>query len=308
MYKRILITGSNGLVGQKLTAVFAEDRSMDLLATSRQPATANTSSSFGYTPLDMTSRGDVKELVWNFEPDVIINAGAYTNVDGCEREKEVSWRANVTAVENLVAASRLVGAKLLQISTDYVFDGKSGPYDETSLPNPLSYYGREKLAAENAVRNSGDNWLIVRTMVVYGIAQQVKKNFAIWLSGELSQGRNVRVVDDQFGNPTLADDLARGIYELVRRGKKGVYNIAGADFMSRYDFAVRLAETFGFDPSLVSPIKTSDLGQPAPRPLLSGLITLKAQAELGLNFFTADESLRLFKGQYLESASLQNGD
>ncbi len=305
MYKRVLITGSNGLLGQKLTTVFSADRSFDLLASARQPHAYNSDASFGYVSLDLANKGAVKELVWNFAPEIIINAAAYTDVDGCEREKELSWRANVTAVENLVAASRLVEAKLIHVSTDYVFDGKNGPYDETALPNPLSYYGREKLASENVLRNSGDNWAIVRTMVVYGIANNVKKNFAVWLAQELQKGNRVNIVSDQIGNTTLADDLARGIYELVKQNRRGLYHIAGADILSRYDFAVKLAHAFGSDASLINPIKTADLNQLAPRPLQSGLITLKAQSELGMNFLSTDESLHIFKRQFLENAARQ---
>ncbi|MCS7012820.1 MAG: dTDP-4-dehydrorhamnose reductase [Chloroherpetonaceae bacterium] len=304
MYKRVLITGANGLVGQKLVEVFSRDRQFDLLVCARQPAPYNALASFGYLSLDITQRGAVKELIWNFSPDYIINAAAFTDVDACEREKELSWKANVTAVENLLAGARLVEACVVQISTDYIFDGKAGPYDETALPNPLNYYGREKLAAENAVRASGENWLIVRTNVVYGVAPRVKKNFAIWLTQELKNRRPVTVVDDQYGNPTLADDLARGIYELVRWGKRGVYHIAGADYLSRYEFALKLAEVFGFDKSLITPIKTADLNQLAPRPLQSGLITIKAQSELGINFLGVEESLRIFKHQFMESAAV----
>ncbi len=304
MYKRVLITGANGLVGQKLVEVFSRDRDFDLLACGRQAHAYNSSASFGYLTLDITNRGAVKELVWNFSPDYIINAAAFTDVDACEREKELSWKSNVTAVENLIAAARLVKSCVVQISTDYIFDGKNGPYDENAIPNPLNYYGREKLAAENAVRSSGENWLIVRTNVVYGVAPKVKKNFALWLVQELKQHRRVNVVSDQYGNPTLADDLARGIYELVRRGKRGVYHIAGADFMSRYEFACKLAEVFGYDKLLITPIKTADLNQLAVRPLQSGLITLKAQSELSLNFLTVEESLKIFKHQFLESAAV----
>lgn len=175
MYKRVLIVGANGLVGQKLTEIFSHDRRFDLLISARQSEAYNRAASFGYVQLDASNLAAVKELVWNFAPEVIINAAAYTDVDGCEREKELSWKANVTAVENLVTASRLVGARVIHISTDYVFDGKAGPYDEIATPNPLSYYGKEKLASENAVRASGENWAIVRTMVVYGVAEKVKK-------------------------------------------------------------------------------------------------------------------------------------
>lgn len=301
MYKRVLIIGANGLVGQKLTEIFSHDRRFDLLISARQSEAYNQAASFGYVQLDASHLATVKELVWNFSPEIIINAAAYTDVDGCEREKELSWKANVTAVENLVAASRLVGARVIHISTDYVFDGKAGPYDETAIPNPLSYYGKEKLASENAVRASGENWAIVRTMVVYGVAAKVKKNFAIWLAQELKKGNKVNIVSDQFGNTTLADDLAHGIYELVRQNKRGLYHMAGSDILSRFEFARKLAHEFGFDSSLIHPIKTAELNQLAARPLQSGLITLKAQAELGVTFPSIDESLRTFKRQFLES-------
>ena len=302
MYRRVLIVGANGLVGQKLTEIFSNDRNFDLLISARQSEAYNKAASFGYVQLDATNLAAVKELVWNFSPEVIINAAAYTDVDGCEREKELSWKANVTAVENLVTASRLVGARVVHISTDYVFDGKAGPYDETATPNPLSYYGKEKLASENAVRASGENWAIVRTMVVYGVAAKTKKNFAIWLAQELKKGNKVNIVCDQFGNTTLADDLARGIYELVRQNKRGLYHMAGSDILSRYEFARKLADEFGFDKSLIHPIKTAELNQLAVRPLQSGLITLKAQAELGITFLSSEESLKKFKEQFLESA------
>ncbi|ACF15144.1 dTDP-4-dehydrorhamnose reductase [Chloroherpeton thalassium ATCC 35110] len=299
-YKRVLITGANGLLGQKLTDCFAADRAYDLLATARQPTPYNQTASFGFISLDMLDRQAVKELVWNFEPNFIVNAGAYTNVDGCEKEKDLCWKGNVIAVENLAAAARLVKAQVVHVSTDYIFDGKNGPYDEAQQPNPLSYYGRSKLASENVLRNSGEHWAIIRTMVVYGVAAQCKKNFALWLAGELKAGKQVRIVDDQFGNTTLADDLARGIYMLVNKAKHGVYNMVGGDNVSRYEFALRLAEVFGFDKNLITPIKTADLSQLAERPMKSGLITLKAETELGIRFFSLNESLRIFKKQYTE--------
>lgn len=303
MYTRVLITGANGLLGQKLVNCFAADKSFDLLGTSRQKEPYNQTASFGYISLDTTDRGAVKELIWNFEPDYIINAAAFTNVDACEREKEVSWKANVSAVENLIAGARLVKAKIIHVSSDYIFDGKNGPYDELQSPNPLSYYGRAKLAAENVIRNSGEHWAIIRTMVIYGIANKVKKNFAMWLVEELSQGHPVKVVTDQIGNVTLADDLARGIYLLVCKGKRGVYNMAGSDILPRFEFAVKLAKVFGYDPNLISPIKTCELNQPAARPLRSGLITLKAETELGIHFLNSTEGLRLFKAQYEKAAA-----
>jgi dTDP-4-dehydrorhamnose reductase len=297
MFKRVLITGANGLVGQKLTSIFAADHDFDLLVTARQPASRNTSAGAGYVPLDIADKRAVKDLVWNFSPDYILNAAAYTNVDGCETHKEDCWKANVTAVENLASACKLSESRLIHISTDYIFDGKAGPYDELATPNPISYYGKSKLAAENAVRLMGDNWAIVRTMVVFGKAEGVKANFALWLIGELVKGNPVKIVDDQFGNATLADDLARGIYQLVRKDRTGIYNMAGHDMLTRYEFALKVAKLFKCDPALITPVKTASFNQPAPRPLKSGLITLKAESELGIKFLTSDESIVRLKQQ-----------
>jgi dTDP-4-dehydrorhamnose reductase len=171
----------------------------------------------------------------------------------------------------------------------------------------LSYYGKSKLASENALRVSGLPFLIVRTMVLYGYAPSVKPNFALWLIQNLEQGKPVRVVDDQMGNPTLVDDLAYGLLRGIDLGRTGLYNMAGREIASRLDFARTAAVVFGFDPALITPIKTSALNQAAPRPLKSGLITLKAEVELGYRPSTMEEGLRTLKMQ-LSRAARRIGD
>ena len=250
-----------------------------------------------YRQLDTTQRAMVESIVEEFEPHIIVNAAGMTNVDRCELEREAAWRANVTGVENLIRAAKLAGATLLHISTDYVFDGKRGPYNELDRPNPICYYGRTKLASENLVHTSGLPAAIVRTMVLYGIGHKVKQNFAIWLLKSLSEGKPIRVVDDQIGNPTLADDLAYGILKIIELNRKGMYHIAGPDIVSRYDFAVSLAGVFDFDKKLITPVKTSVMKQSAQRPLKSGLITLKAQTDLGLTLSGIGQGLAMLKNQ-----------
>ncbi len=301
--RRILIVGSNGLLGQKMTELLIRGSSYELMLASRAPQPVRPVHTATYTQLDVTSKKDVKQIVSSFEPDVIINASAMTNVDACETERELAWKINVDGVENLVDAAKANDRKLIHISTDYVFDGKSGPYSENDRPEPLSYYGKSKLASENLVRTSGIPHLILRTMVLYGFASGVKSNFALWLVESLGKKFPVRVVDDQTGNPTLVDDLAYAITSAIELGRTGLYHVAGRDIVSRFDFACRLARIFGFDEALITPIKTSLLKQPAPRPLKSGLVTLKAEVELGLRPAGVNEGISILKNQMARTPS-----
>ncbi|CUU07378.1 dTDP-4-dehydrorhamnose reductase [Candidatus Thermokryptus mobilis] len=292
---RVMITGCHGLLGQRVLKVFLKSTSAEILATAKEPRTFLEAEGFDYTMLDITNRSDVKNLVVYFNPDVIVNTAAYTNVDGCELNRELAWRVNVEGVRNLVHSARRVDAKLIHISTDYIFDGKNGPYDENAIPNPINYYGRTKLASENEIKIGGIRFAILRTNVLYGVGKNVKSNFALWLYNKLSSGEKIKVVIDQIGNPTYVDDLAFAILKVVEFDKEGIYNVGGRDFVSRYDFAVKLAEIFSFDRELIIPVKTSELNQVAPRPLKSGLITLKAEAELGLKPYGVEDGIRQFK-------------
>jgi len=250
-----------------------------------------------YRQVDLSKRKDVRKVIEEFEPEIIINTAAITDVDLCEKERELAWQVNVNGVENLAYTAKLVGAKIIHLSTDYVFDGKNGPYSELDRPNPLSYYGRTKLASENILLTSGVNYTIIRTMVLYGIGINVKPNFALWVYKNLKENKPIRVVDDQIGNPTLVDDLAFAILKIIELDKSGLYHIAGNDIVSRYDFAVTLADVFQFDKKLITSVKSSIFKQPAPRPLKSGFIILKAQTELGIKMSGIKQGLTIFKNQ-----------
>ncbi len=300
--KRILVVGSNGLLGQKISELLVRGPGSAVTLASVEPAPVREFPSARYMPLDMTSTKEVKSAVAEVEPDVIINCAAMTNVDACEIEREMAWKINVEGVEHLIDAARRIGARLFHVSSDYVFDGKSGPYDEEARPEPLSYYGKSKLASENALRSSGLEYFIARTMVLYGYAVGVKQNFALWLVQKLDKGETVRIVDDQYGNPTLADDLAHGILSGMELGRSGIYNIAGRDIVSRYEFALTLARVFGFEQRLIVPISTDSLKQQAARPVKSGLITLKAEVELGFRPSTVEEGLLVLKRQLSHGA------
>lgn len=294
--KKILITGANGLLGQKATEIFRNESSHELILTDLHD-NAFESKGFDYFPMDITKKEEVKDAVRKYLPDIIINTAAYTNVDGCETDRELSWRVNVDAVKHFIIASRVNSAKIIHISTDYVFDGKAGNYSESSKPNPLSYYGKSKLASENALITSGVDFAIVRTMIIYGSGKNLRPNFAIWLINMLTEKNTVRIVDDQFGMPTMVDDLGWALVKMVDLNKSGLYHICGSEYLSRYEFAVKLAEVYELNENLIMPIKTSDLNQSAERPMNSSFIQLKAETDLDLKTLNVTEGLNLLKVQ-----------
>lgn len=300
--KRVLVVGSNGLLGQKITEVLVRSSRHTVTLASIERKSVRNFPGTQFVSLDITSKKDVKSVVSAVEADAIVNCAAMTNVDECENERERAWKINVEGLEHLIEVARRIGARLFHVSSDYVFNGKSGPYDEEARPMPINYYGKSKLASENALRTSGLEFFIARTMVLYGHAVGVRTNFALWLIQNLEKGLAVRVVDDQMGNPTLAEDLAHAIVSALELGRTGIYHIAGREIVSRYEFALALARVFGFDPALITPIKTSLLHQAAPRPLNSGLITLKAEVELGFRPSTVEEGLMVLKRQLSRTA------
>lgn len=295
--KKILVIGSNGLLGQKLCEIIVRGGAYNLTIASIEEKPIRQVVGAQYVQVDIANKKEVKSLVNTCSPDVIINAAAMTNVDDCETERELCWRINVDGVENIADAARIRDTKVIHVSTDYIFDGKSGPYTEDDRPEPLSYYGKSKLASENLLRTSGVPFLIARTMVLYGFAPGVKANFALWLIESLENKKPVNVVDDQIGNPTLVDDLAYALIQGFEMERTGIYNIAGRDIVNRYEFALKLAKVFNLDASLIKPIKTASLKQPAPRPLKSGLVTLKAEVELGYKPSTSEQGLLILKTQ-----------
>ena len=226
-------------------------------------------------------RDEIKKVVHDYYPDFIVHTAAFTNVDLSEKLREDAWKINVKGVEYIAEAARAIDAHIIHISTDYIFDGKEGPYSENATPNPVGYYGRTKLASENALRISGTFFTILRTNVLYGIAPNSRPDFVRWVINSLEKKENIRIVKDQINNPTFIDDLVQGINKIIEFKKTGTYNIGGKEFLSRYDFTLKIAEYFNLDKNLITPITTEELKQPARRPLKSGLIILKAETELG---------------------------
>lgn len=267
------------MLGQRIVDFYSRSSGFEALAVSEEnePLFEGTE----YYQCDITDREKIKKTVYDFCPDFIINTAASTNVDKNESDRELAWKVNVKGVEYLAEVARAIDAHIIQISSDYIFDGKNGPYDENAIPNPLGYYGRTKLASENALRISGAMYTILRTNILYGTAQAGRLDFVKWVVKSLKEKKEIRIVTDQINNPTFIDDLVQAISKILEFGKTGIFNIGGREFLSRFDFTLMIADFFNLDKSLIKPIVTEELKQLARRPLKSGLITLKAETELG---------------------------
>ena len=291
--KRILIIGSNGMLGQRLAEFFRSNDKIELLCTSVE--NESLIPEINYKQLDITQKNKVREIILDFFPDFVINTAAFTNVDNSEIEKETAWKINVNGPENIAHYCWTIDAHLIHISTDYIFDGKNGPYTEEDKPCPIGYYGRTKLASENSIRTSGARFTIVRTNILYGPAKYSRADFVKWVITSLRSQQIIRIVTDQIGNPTYIDDIVSAINKVIELKKEGIYNIGGIEMLSRFDFTLRIAKFFSLDESLICPILTKELKQQAMRPLKSGLITLKAETELGYKPYSIETSFELMK-------------
>ena len=296
---RILITGSNGLLGQKLIDALRNDPEVQLIATSRGEDRTPEALGARYHSLDITDAAQVDAVFDATKPDAVIHTAAMTNVDACELDREACQLQNVTATEHLVNAAKRHGSHFIFLSTDFIFDGANGPYKEEDAPAPLSIYGHSKLDGEHLVMNSGlAHWAIARTIIVYGIAQGLSRsNVVLWAKGALEKGQPITVVDDQWRMPTLAEDLADGCIRIAKRKATGIYHLCGPDGMSILELVYRVGKFFGLDASVVSPIKSDSLGQPAKRPPRTGFLLEKARRDLGYAPHGLEEGLAILKQQ-----------
>jgi dTDP-4-dehydrorhamnose reductase len=277
---KILITGANGLLGQKLVQLLSNQR-VSFLATSQGPSRIQTAD-ISYLPLDVKERGQVLKVVKEYAPKVIIHTAAMTHVDQCETDREKCWQLNVMAVAHLIEASEIVNAHLVHLSSDFIFDGLSGPYKEDDEPNPVNFYGQSKWAAEKLLYECNIKWSIARTILVYGATPgESRSNIMLWVKRNLESGKPIQVVDDQVRTPTLVEDLAFGCYQIAMRSAYGIYHISGADLLTPYNIARITARYFSLDASLINKTNSANFKQPAKRPLKTGFIIEKARQDLG---------------------------
>lgn len=296
MNKTILITGSNGLLGQKLVHLLKQK--YHVVATSLGSCLISNQSDFIYQSLDITVEKDILLIFEKYKPDFVINTAAMTNVDSCEDDKELCDKINVTAVNYLSSACENFNSHLVHISTDFIFDGENGPYRENDQPNPLSYYGLSKWKSEQVLQQSNCKWAILRTIILYGTAENLQRNnIVLWGRKALKGGQELNIIDDQFRSPTLAEDLAQVCYLVLEKEALGIYNASGKDIMSIYEMVKRMAAFYKCDKSQINRISSNTLNQKAKRPTKTGFILDKSIKELGYKPHSFEEGLTLLEKQ-----------
>ena len=295
---KILITGSNGLLGQKLLHKLRLDSSVQLIATSKGENRVSNQDGYTYFDLDITNNTAVAQLVASEKPQVVINTAAMTNVDLCEDERKACDALNVDAVKYLADACAKIDTHLIQISTDFIFDGEDGPYTEEDVPNPLSYYGLSKLKSEQLLQAHSVKWTVLRTIIVFGVGEKLSKgNIVLWAKSALEKGDPLNIIDDQFRAPTLAEDLADICILAAKKKAFGIFNASGKDIMSIYEIVERIAKHYGNSTDNLNKISTAALKQKAGRPPKTGFILDKSRNELGYNPHSFEDCLTIIDQQ-----------
>jgi dTDP-4-dehydrorhamnose reductase len=297
---KILITGANGLLGQKLIALLHQQDGVEILATARGGSRIIGLNEAHYHTLDVASKSAVIALFNILQPEVVIHTAAMTQIDDCELNQEECKVANIDAVRNVVAGCLAINAHLIHLSTDFIFDGTEGPLKENALPAPVNFYGETKLEAEKLIIESTISWAIARTVLVYGIVPGLSRsNIILWVKESLEKKKTINVVDDQWRTPTLAEDLAKGCWLIAKNKATGVYNISGKDMLTPYDMALLVADHFQLNSKFINRANSSTFSQPAKRPAKTGFIIDKAINELGYRPHSFKQGIEIIAQQVL---------
>ncbi|KMT22630.1 SDR family oxidoreductase [Clostridium cylindrosporum] len=291
--KKVLIIGASGFLGRELYKTIELDTTYKVYGTYSKGKIEN------LEHLDVSDLESINNVFSKIQPNIVIITAALTNVEYCERNREETYRINVLGIENIVKECKKYNCRIIYISTEYVFDGINGPYDEIAEVNPINYYGETKLLGEKIILKETEEYLIIRTTVVYGWDLQ-SKNFIMQLIKSLSENKSMKVPVDQISSPTYCPNLAEMIKECCDKNIKGVFNIVGSEIMDRYTFAIKAADTIGLNKELLIPIKTELLGQVANRPLNAGLKVEKVLETLQTKPISVGNGLKEVRKHYIE--------
>lgn len=302
MKYKVLITGSNGLLGQKLVNLFSVKDNFEVTAFSRGENRNETAKNYTYYNIDITKEKKVRQLIDVIKPHYIINSAAMTNVDQCEKEKEQCNLINIEAVKFLVEAAKKYNSHLIHISTDFIFDGEEGLYKEDDKPNPINHYGWSKLKSEELIKSAGCKHTILRTILVYGLVDNMpKNNIVLWIKNAIEKKQELTIVDDQYRMPTFVDDLADACLSSIEQKVYGVYHVSSSELLSIYDIALEIAKTFNLDATYIKRIATSQLSQAAKRPPSTGFKLEKSRENLNFPINSFKKRLQVFKNQLVTS-------
>lgn len=289
----VLITGANGFLGYYLAKSFLEN-DCSVIATGREECRLpfSDNKNFIYMLMDFTDPFSVHDVFEEMKPEVVVHAGAMSKPDECEQNQMQAYITNVEGTLNLLINAAECKSFFIFLSTDFVFDGERGMYSEVDNPNPVNYYGRTKLEAEEAVREYEHDWAIVRTVLVYGRNFSGRKNFVELVKDKMENKQPYSLVDDQHRTPTYAGDLATGIVSIVNKKKTGVFHLSGNEMMTPYSMGKKIAGLFGLDFSVIQKVNAASFFEPAKRPTSTGFNISKAEKELGFTPISFEEGLR----------------
>jgi len=284
---KILILGS-GLIGSELTIELSKKHDVVYTFNKNRIILENLKG----IKLDVTHREAVLKLMKNVEPDLVVHTAAVKSVDQCEIDKEMAYKVHVEGTKNVLGACLETSSKIVYMSTAFVFDGKKDIYYETDLTNPINYYGKTKLEAENLIIESGAHFLIVRTDQLYGWCKEGQKENEVVKAWEnLKVGKPFETIIDWYNTPTLVYNAVETIKSLIHGNKEGIYHVVGSDYVSRYEWILKVADIFGFDKNLVKYKKSTDMNLQARRPN-ARLSNEKVEKETGIKLLGIEEGLK----------------
>ena len=295
---RILITGSNGMLGQKIVYGLINRKDVLLIATAIGPNRVHKKDGYVYEEFDITNKNSIATVFDKHTPDCVINTAAMTNVDACELNPVECQKLNVEAVNYLADYCKKNKIHLIHLSTDFVFDGKDGPYKEDAVPHPQSIYAQSKYDSEKIVLQNGLDGCVIRTIIVFGVMDETQRsNVVIWTKNSLEQKKTITVISDQFRAPTLAEDLADACIQAALKRATGIYHVSGKELMSILEIAFKVADFFHLDKSYIKPVTSAELNQPAKRPPVTGFILDKAIRDLNYHPHSFSDGLKIVAEQ-----------
>lgn len=297
--KKIVITGSNGLLGQQLVKLLLTKKGYEIHALSKGPNRLLHKKGYTYYSIDLTDFQALRSLLNEIQPDMVVHTAAMTNVDACELQKELCDKVNIDLVSSIVDYCKSHDSYLVHLSTDFIFDGNKGTiYKEEDEASPVNYYGLSKLKSEEIILTSKMRSAILRTILVYGLVDaNDRNNIVLWVKKSLEQKQDINVVTDQLRMPTLADDLAEACFLAIEKEANGVFNVSSSVLMSIYEIALMVADAFGLDKKYIHPIDSKGLVLPAKRPFSTGFDLNKSISQLNLPSYSFEERLQVFKDQ-----------
>lgn len=295
MKKKVLIIGANGFVGRHILNDLSQNPFFQVVGCSLHDDICSNSGNYRFIQMDICNNRHLEKIFAEIRPDVIINTSALSVPEYCETHHKEAENINITAVQNLAIWCKEYNARLIHLSTDFVFSGDACHlYTEEDSPSPINYYGYTKWEGEKRLTAICSNYAIVRVVVVYGTSLPGQHgNILQLVANRLRNHQEIFVVSDQWRTPTFVGDISQGIQKLIEHPHSGIYHICGKECLTIADIAYRVADVLGLDRSLIRPVTTQEAGEKVPRPRFSGLSIEKACKELIYEPHTLEEGIRL---------------